>query len=70
MNVTLAAGDSTELRIQATNGYTVQVTSITIDAGSQKDLEISSDYTNVGKWTSFKVTASGNKSDNTPVVTF
>jgi hypothetical protein len=42
-------------------GRTVQVTAIKVRAGGQT-YTISSDFTNVGKWTSFKVTAGGDAS--------
>ena len=48
----IAPGNKIEFRIQAEQWSTVQVSSIILDAGT-----INSDYTNVGKWSSFKVTA-------------
>ena len=70
LNVSLAAGESTELRLQAAKAWTVQVSAITVDAGAQKNLEITSDYTNIGKWTSFKVTANGDQQATNPALKF
>ena len=53
-NLTLAAGESVELQLQAAKQSTVQVTAIKVDG-----VIITSDYSNVGKWTNFKVTPSG-----------
>ena len=60
--VSLADGDSTELVLAAGYRQTVQVTSIFIKVDWQT-FEINSDYTNVGKWSSFKVSAGDNGSD-------
>ena len=48
----IAPGNKIEFRVQAEQGSTVQVSSIILDT-----VNITSDYTNVGKWSSFKVTA-------------
>jgi len=52
----IAPGDSIKFRIQAEQGSTVQVTAINIEVDT-KALTINSDYTYVGTWSSFKVTA-------------
>ncbi len=57
----IAPGDSIEFRVQADAGETVQVNSITIDVDKQENLEINSNYTNIGTWTSFKVVSSKDK---------
>jgi len=48
----VAPGNKIEFRIQAEQGSTVQVNGIILDKAI-----ITSDYTNVGKWSTFKVTA-------------
>jgi hypothetical protein len=63
-NVSIAAGENVEFRIQAAKSATVQVKGIIIRADNQR-LVINSDYTNVGKWSSFKVTANGDKLPDT-----
>ena len=65
-NVSIAAGESAEFRIQAAKSATVTVKGIIIKEDGQ-ELVINSDYTNVGKWSSFKVTANG---DNLPAKYF
>ena len=65
-NVSLWAGESTEFRIQAAKSSTVQVTSMRLKAWNQTYV-LTSDYTNVGKWTSFKVSGGDKGSD--PVAT-
>jgi hypothetical protein len=52
----IAPGDSIEFRIQAEQGSTVQVTAINVEVDNQA-LKIDSSYTNVGTWSSFKVTS-------------
>jgi hypothetical protein len=59
-NVSIAAGENVEFRIQAAKSATVQVKGIIIREDGQT-LVIDSNYTNVGKWSSFKVTASGDQ---------
>jgi hypothetical protein len=66
--VSLADGDSTELVLSAKKNSTVQVTAIIIRIGTNC-VEISSDYTNVGKWTNFKVSAGDKGSDDYKEVT-
>jgi len=61
--LSLADWDSTELRLQAARSETIQVTAIIIKV-DWKMIKISNDYTNVGKWSSFKVTAWDNGSKN------
>jgi hypothetical protein len=65
--VSLADGDSTELVLSAKKNGTVQVTAIIIRIGNNC-VEITSDYTNVGKWTNFKVSAGDKGSDGTTTV--
>ena len=60
--LSLADGDKTELVLSAGKSSTVQVTSIVIKVDNQT-FEISSDYTNVGKWSTFKVSAGDKGSD-------
>ena len=57
-NVSIAAGESVEFNIQAAKSATVTVNGIIIKEDGQT-LVINSNYTNVGKWSSFKVTANG-----------
>ena len=66
--VSLGDGDKTELVLQAAKNSTVQVNGISIRIDG-KIVDITSDYTNVGKWTSFKVTvgdkgSTGSKADD------
>ena len=56
--VSIAAGENVEFRMQAAKSATVQVKGIIIKDDNQT-LIINSDYTNVGKWSSFKITANG-----------
>ena len=68
-NVSLAAGNKVELRIQAAKSSTVTVNSILFDAGNQKDIVVNSDYNNIGNWSSFKVSAGDKGSDEKVVLT-
>ena len=52
--VSLAAGESVDLQLQAAKWSTVQLTAIKVNGTI-----IGSQYSNVGKWTNFKVTPSG-----------
>ena len=61
--VTLADWDSTELRLTATRDNTVQVTAIYIKI-DDKIIRIDYDYTNIGKWSIFKITARDNAPTN------
>ena len=56
VNVSLAAGNDVELRIQAAKSSTVTVSAIKYVADTQT-VVITSDYPNVGNWSSFKVSA-------------
>ena len=55
--VTLAAGESTELRFEVANAWTstAQLVGITVNVTSN-DYVIDDDYTNIGKWADFKIT--------------
>ena len=59
-NISIAAGEKVEFRMQAAKSATVQVKGIIIREDKQV-LAINSDYTNVGKWSNFKVTANGDQ---------
>ena len=59
--VSLAPGDKTELRLQADKSSTVQVKGIVVKVNNEVYV-IDDTYTNIGTWSSFKVTANG---DNT-----
>jgi uncharacterized repeat protein (TIGR02543 family) len=65
--LSLADGDKTELILAAGINSTVQVTAITIRIDGN-EVTIDSDYTNVGKWSTFKVSAGdkGSAGGDTP----
>jgi hypothetical protein len=58
--VSLAPGDKTELRLQADKSSTVQVKAIVVKVDNEIYV-IDDNYTNIGSWSSFKVTANGDK---------
>ncbi|MBQ9553955.1 hypothetical protein IJU97_03205 [bacterium] len=53
--ITLAAGESTELRFEAATDKTIQLTGVIVTVDSNT-YTLSDDYTNVAKWADLKIT--------------
>ena len=62
--VSIAPDSETKLILQAAKASTVQVSAIIIRIGNDAPVVITDDYSNIGEWTSFKITASGDKEGN------